>query len=399
MGRKHVHAAVTAGLAVALATGGVPTAAVAESLGIEPAPANESTAAPQGAEASGSPDGASPAAAEGTSEGAEGGDAPDRPDQSAAAPTGTMPAAVSADAVPGIPTGEDVPADPNSGGTEQPQANDFEIVSNTYMTRWVDPGETVDVALPRELQVRYQDNSTEMVSVTWTHQTWDMDIPVIEIVDGVAKSVPAGYHHFEADVKGRTVDFGLDVTERSAGDTQESISSIRPIVVTAYTTEYADPSNELSLGGVEATMANGEQQWLEVAWDAIPRELYDGDEDAGEFTVHGVIERYGNYPVEAKVVVAVPRAGVDGERGRAGRPGSRDARKRSDRILEWFEYERSRLMGDARPRCLRPCGRGVREGFDPAIQAVGADQGQGRRGRRDHLDVRASCACRQPAGL
>ena len=219
-----------------------------------------------------------------------------------------MPAAVSADAVPGIPTGEDVPADPNSGGTEQPQANDFEIVSNTYMTRWVDPGETVDVALPRELQVRYQDNSTEMVSVTWTHQTWDMDIPVIEIVDGVAKSVPAGYHHFEADVKGRTVTFTLDVTERSAGDSQESISSIKPIVVTAYTSEYADPGQELSLGGVEATMANGEQQWLEVAWDAIPRELYDGDEDAGEFTVHGVIERYGNYPVEAKVVVAVPRA-------------------------------------------------------------------------------------------
>ena len=308
MGRKHVHAAVTAGLAIALATGGVPTAAVAESLGIEPAPANESAAVPQGTEALGSSDGASPSAADAASEGAAGGDVSDSPDQPAAAPAGTAPAVAPDNAVPGFPSGEDAPADPDSAGTEQPQANDFEIVSNTYMTRWVDPGETIDVALPRELQVRYQDNSTEMVPVTWTHQTWGMDIPVIEIVDGVAKSVPAGYHHFEADVMGRTVDFGLDVTERSAGDTQESISSIRPIVVTAYTTEYAGPSNELSLGGVEATMANGEQQWLEVAWDAIPRELYDGDEDAGEFTVHGVIERYGNYPVEAKVVVAVPRA-------------------------------------------------------------------------------------------
>lgn len=307
MGRKRVHAAVTAGLAVALATGGVPTAAVAESLGIEPALANESTAAPQGAEASGSPDGVSPAVAEGASEGAEGGDVPGSPDQPTPAPAGTIPAA-SADAAPGIPSGEDVPADQDSGGTEQPQTDDFEIVSNTYMTRWVDPGKTIDVALPRELQVRYQDNSTEMIPVTWKHQTWDTSAPTIEIVDGIAKSVPAGYHHFVTDVKGRTVDFGLDATERSAEDTQESISSIKPIVTTAYTTEYSDPSNELSLGGVEATMANGEQQWLEVAWDAIPRELYDGDEDAGEFTVHGVIERYGNYPVEAKVVVAVPRA-------------------------------------------------------------------------------------------
>lgn len=45
MGRQHVHAAVTAGLAVALATGGVPTAAIADTLGIkadsacEPGPA------------------------------------------------------------------------------------------------------------------------------------------------------------------------------------------------------------------------------------------------------------------------------------------------------------------------------------------------------------------------
>lgn len=35
MGRQHVHVAVTAGLAVALATGGFPTAAVAETLGIK----------------------------------------------------------------------------------------------------------------------------------------------------------------------------------------------------------------------------------------------------------------------------------------------------------------------------------------------------------------------------
>lgn len=54
-------------------------------------------------------------------------------------------------------------------------------------------------------------------------------------------------------------------------------------------------------------MADGKTQSLQVKWDEVPRELYDGDEDAGEFTVEGVIEQYGNYPVRATVLVAVPR--------------------------------------------------------------------------------------------
>ena len=41
MGRQHVHAAVTAGLAFALATGGVPTAAIADTLGIKADSASE----------------------------------------------------------------------------------------------------------------------------------------------------------------------------------------------------------------------------------------------------------------------------------------------------------------------------------------------------------------------
>ncbi len=243
MGRKHVHAAVTAGLAVALATGGVPTAAIAESLGIEPAPASEGAVAPQaaaGAEASGGAS-AEPSASEDAGTPEEGAEAVKSPEQPAVAPVETPSPDI--EATPDLPAGGEVPADPGSGGTEQPQANDFEIVSNTYMTRWVDSGETIDVALPRELQVRYQDNSTEMVPVTWTHQTWGMDIPVIEIVDGIAKSVPAGYHHFEADVMGRTVDFGLDVTERSAGDNQESISSISSMLTTS---SWSSDHNSLS---------------------------------------------------------------------------------------------------------------------------------------------------------
>lgn len=54
-------------------------------------------------------------------------------------------------------------------------------------------------------------------------------------------------------------------------------------------------------------MADGKTQSLQVKWDEVPRELYDGDEDAGEFTVEGVVEQYGNYPVRATVLVTVPR--------------------------------------------------------------------------------------------
>lgn len=41
MGRQHVHAAITAGLAITLVTSGVPTAAIAQTLGIEATPADE----------------------------------------------------------------------------------------------------------------------------------------------------------------------------------------------------------------------------------------------------------------------------------------------------------------------------------------------------------------------
>lgn len=306
MGKQHVHAAVTAGLAVALATGGFPTAAVAESLGIEPAAANENAAAPKVVETPENTDGSSAAAVDAAPKGEGSSSAPEGSGQPAGDPAGAAPS--DAGATPDLPAGGDAPVDPDAGGSEQPQTNEFNVETNTYVTRWVDPGEAVDVELPRELRLRYQDDSVEMVPVTWTHQTWDMDAPTIEVVDGVAKSAPAGNHHFDAYVKGRTVTFVLDIIERSAGDSQESISSVKPIVTTVYTTQYADPGQELRLGGVEATMANGDRQWLDVKWDAIPRELYDGDEDAGEFTVHGVIERYGNYPVEAKFVVAVPRS-------------------------------------------------------------------------------------------
>ena len=46
MGRQHVHVAVTAGLAVALATGGFPTAAVAETLGIKKDEASQTASEP-----------------------------------------------------------------------------------------------------------------------------------------------------------------------------------------------------------------------------------------------------------------------------------------------------------------------------------------------------------------
>lgn len=308
MGRKHVHAAVTAGLAVALVMGGVPTAAVAESLGIEPASASKGAFAPQAADGVEALGGASaessPAEDAGTAEGVA--EATDRSEQPAVVPV-EIPSP-DFDTTADLSASGEVSLDPDTGGIEQPQTNEFHIETNTYASRWVDPGETVDVELPRELRLRYQDDSVESVSVTWTHQTWDTSAPTIEVVDGVAKSVHAGCHYFETNVKGQLVTFTVDVAERSAEDSQESISSIRPIVTTVYTTEYADPSREIHLGGVEATMANGEQQWLDVTWNAIPRELYDGDEDAGELTVHGVIERYGNYPVVAKVVVAVPRS-------------------------------------------------------------------------------------------
>ncbi len=295
----------------------------------------------------------------------------------------------------GAPAGGDV-IEP-----EQPQEDDYEILDNLYLSRWVDKGESIDVELPHELNLRRKDGSVEVVPVTWKYQNWNMDRPGIEVIDGIAKSVPGGIHYFEASVNGRTVTITLDIMERSAGDSRDSIASVKPIVTTVYTTGYYNTGSELYLGPVDgsvevapvtwkyqnwnmdrpgievidgiaksvpggihyfeasvngrtvtitldimersagdsrdsiasvkpivttvyttgyyntgselylgpvnATMSNGEQQSLEVKWDKVPKDLYDGDEDAGEFTVHGVIERYGNYPVEAKVVVAVPR--------------------------------------------------------------------------------------------
>ena len=201
----------------------------------------------------------------------------------------------------GAPAGGDVI------GPEQPQEDDYEILDNLYLSRWVDKSESIDVELPRELNLRRKDGSVEVAPVTWKYQNWNMDRPGIEVIDGIAKSVPGGIHYFETSVNGRTVTITLDIMERSAGDSRDSIASVKPIVTTVYTTGYYNTGSELYLGPVNATMSNGEQQSLEVKWDKVPKDLYDGDEDAGEFTVHGVIERYGNYPVEAKVVVAVPR--------------------------------------------------------------------------------------------
>lgn len=273
MGRKHVHVAITAGLAIALATNGFPTAAVAESLGIEKATTVD------------------------TAEQAEPeNDQPGEPDQPEATEKGT------AQLSPG-----DAPATADEG-VERPQEDEFNVVTSTYLQRWVDAGQTLDVPLPKELRIEYSDGRFEDVPVTWTYQDYGMGTPKIEVVDSVAKSVAVGSYNFDTSVKGRTVSFYLHVMERSGEDTQEAIQSVEPVLETLYTTDYADSSTSYKPNNwVNVIMANGEQRSLEVAWEEVPRELYDGDEDAGEFTVSGVIEQYGNYPVKADVVVAVPR--------------------------------------------------------------------------------------------
>lgn len=304
MGRQHVHIAVTAGLVAALATGGFPTAAVADSLEIGKdevdSTAFDSSASDcaEGDASSTREDTIAPFDEERDAEsqdsvGADGGSDSQR------GVTG-VPGLNSAPGVIAAEGGDDIKS-------EQPQGEDFEILSSLYLNRWVDKGESMDVELPRELRLRHKDGSVEVVSVIWKYQDWNMGRPAIEVIDGVAKSVPAGYHSFETSVKGRSITFNLDITERAAEDSRDSIASVKPKVVTVYTTGYYNTDAELYLGSVDATMSSGEQQSLTVKWDEVPRDRYDGDEDAGEFTVHGVIERYGNYPVEAKVVVAVPR--------------------------------------------------------------------------------------------
>lgn len=276
MGRKHVHVAITAGLAIALATNGFPTVAVAESLGIEKATAVDT-------------------AGQAVEQAEPENDQPGEPDQPEATEKGA--AQLSPD---------DAPAAADEG-VERSQEDEFNVVTSTYLQRWVDAGQTLDVPLPKELRIEYSDGRFEDVPVTWTYQDYGMGTPEIKVVDGVAMSVPVGYHSFDTQVKGRTVSFNLDVMERSGEDTQEAIQSVKPVLETLYTTDYADPSMEFTPGWVEVTMANGEQRSLEVKWEEVPRWLYDGDEDAGEFTVNGVIEQYGNYPVKANVIVAVPR--------------------------------------------------------------------------------------------
>lgn len=133
MGRQHVHVAVTAGLAVALATGGFPTAAVAETLGIKKDEASQtasesSAAVNQEGGVSSSSDETVVAGDE--RHGAKGQDstiadgafdssqsvAPDDPD------LGLVPDS-------GAPAGGDV-IEP-----EQPQEDDYEILDNLYLSR------------------------------------------------------------------------------------------------------------------------------------------------------------------------------------------------------------------------------------------------------------------------
>lgn len=280
MGRQRFHAAITAGLAVTLATSGVQTAAIAQTLGIEAEPAAEvdPTAAGKGL-----------------------GGASTTPRANAAEPEveGRLPAdgAWGADSV-------DLPP---WASAERPQEDEFYVETEMWIYRWIDPGQTIDVPLPKDVRIRYNDGRCESVPVTWTYDSLGMERPQVDIVDGVAKSLTMGYHVFTTTIKGKPRQYSVQVNERTATDAQDAIQSVEPVVDTLYTTGYGDPSEAYDPGLINVTMADGEVKLLEPIWDDIPRELYDGDEDAGEFTVKGVIEQYGNYPVEATVIVAVPR--------------------------------------------------------------------------------------------
>ncbi len=223
MGRQHVHAAVTAGLAVALATGGVPTAAIADTLGIkadsacEPGPATwkegqlkspgktdalgteslhmgslgQQTV--QGGVPDASADKSTPDAtwkegqlkspgktdALGTEslhmgslgqQTVQGGVPDASADKSTPDPmvdeveadlTSTLAPSASIDKVmkpegsEAVPSLDSIDAHPE-GGAERSYENDFHVVTNTWAERWVDPGQTLDVPLPKVLLIQYK---------------------------------------------------------------------------------------------------------------------------------------------------------------------------------------------------------------------------------------------------
>lgn len=168
MGRQHVHVAVTAGLAVALATGGFPTAAVAETLGIKKDEASQTASEPSVVDRQGG--GLSSSSDETVVAGDERHDAKGQDttivDGASESPQSVAPDAPDLGLVPdsGAPAGGDV-IEP-----EQPQGDDYEILDNLYLSRWVDKGESIDIELPRELNLRRKDGSVEVAPVTWKYQ-------------------------------------------------------------------------------------------------------------------------------------------------------------------------------------------------------------------------------------
>lgn len=316
MVRRHVHAAITAGLAAALISGGLPMQAIADSLGVE----GESTAAaaPQPDQAQAPAEQAAPHISEAgpvvpevVPDAALDADAGAADDGSHAVPVDPAPHAGESLPSAGVQGQPSAPVDPSGAHAEpapETRAGNFTVTDSLYITKWVDAGETIDYVLPRELHIRNDDNTAETIPVTWeVDPYYGMEPSSVVIENGVAKGLAAGSTYFVTTVKDRQVKLSVEVMTRSETDSPGSIQSVEDIVEVIYTTDYADPSKEFTLWDVEATLSDGSHTWLNVTWDEIPRELYDGDEDAGEFTVNGVSERYGNYPVQAKVIVAVPR--------------------------------------------------------------------------------------------